>query len=164
MFIIKFFHALTVFTALAAHWLTSMALNLLDRADRFCLDIAYANGDKEFRHALLIALLQQEQRNFNVAKANGLGYEAKLKTFYPAPEGGDSNSVQSPQGTQPANDSEPVVNMYACIECGTETDLNEVNGTIVCDTHLAEGSMKNLKSFNDSTRRFYYEEDQVEEN
>lgn len=154
MFVLKFFHALTVFTALAAHWLTSMAINLLDRVDRFFLDIAYANGDKEFRYALLIALLQQEQRNFNVAKANGLGYEAKLKTFYPAPEGGDSNSAQSPQGTV-VNASEPQVDLTGCIECKARDNLNTYNGTTVCDDCLGVTATKLLKSFNDTTQALY---------
>jgi len=138
--ILKFFYTLTVFVAMATHWFISLALTIGDTIDRFCLSIAYENGDKDFRRALLIALLKHEHSNFRNAKANGLGYEAQLNAMYPKPRRGDSNSVPCPEGTtttanavETASDSEPQPNMYACIECKTEINLNTFNGYIVCD-------------------------------
>lgn len=163
MFVLKFFYTLTVLLALSAHWTLSWFQAAADRIDRFFLDVAYSNGDTDFRHALLVALLAHEHHNFQIAKANGLGYEAKLKTFYPAPEGGDSNVIPFPEGNATANASEPQQNMYACIECATEINLNTYNGYVVCDNCLGPAGQRFLRNFNEVTQDLYQVVDATEE-
>ena len=163
--IFRLFHTTTVLLALSAHWTISTIILLLDKVDGFVLNVAYLNGDLSFQRALLIALLQQEHRLFNTAKANGLGFEARLKKLYSkAPEGGNSEQPRrgdsknhTPEGGAVASASEQ---QQTCVECEARDDLHTFKGYAVCQKCLGATGVELLNNLNELQQELYQSVDE----